>query len=243
MPPTVPLADTDLKLRLLLPHVGVAFVILSLLVVDFLLFRRRNRLQLDAMQEKQEMMDLFPKRAFAGVYRNHTSSPYRAGLATRPEMTVAAARGTPAEQNADAAIGVAKQSSDAAKSTAVQSTDAAKGTAKHSTDARKGTAKQSTDAAKGAAKQSTDAAKGTAGIPCAASGSAEHSTDTSPDSGNGSPPENGENGKPLRKKQQKKLVKRLKNSFLSSVAPSESAESAEDRDKKGPAMKGVLQAR
>ena len=33
-------------------------------------------------------------------------------------------------------------------------------------------------------------------------------------------------------------MKRLKNSFLSSVAPSESAESAEDRDKKGSGDEG-----
>ena len=103
----------------------------------------------------------------------------------------------------------------------------AKGATKQSTQgAEKGTAEHPTAAIpECGAKQSTrDAEKCTAGTSYAAKGSEElQSTDTSPDSGNGSPPGLGEHGKLLRKKHQKKLVRRLKSGFSSTVAPSESA--------------------
>lgn len=275
VPPWAPAADApNLKLRLLLPHVGVAVFILLLLLVDFLLYRRRNRLQLDVVQEKLEVVEQFPKRAISGVYRTAPQIKTCSNLRTLQTVTAAAAvsdgaveqsaRGTSAKQSVDATAtkrtkkksraGSAKRSTDAAKKsakargskdTAERGTDTpsptagtpytAKGAAKQSTeDAEKGTAEHLTDETlqgptaaipECGAKQSTpDAEKGTAGIPYAAKGSEElQSTDTSPDSGNGSPPGLGEYGKLLRKKHQKKLAKRLKSGFPSTVAPSESA--------------------
>ena len=271
VPPWAPAADApNLKLRLLLPHVGVAVFILLLLLIDFLLYRRRNRLQLDVVQEKMEMVEQFPKRAISGVYRTapeiKTLQTVTAAAAVSDGAVEQRARGTGAKQSVNATATKrtkkksrsesAKRGTDAAKKpakgrgsqvSAERSADTppqsptagtlytAKGAAKQSTQgAEKGTAEHLMDEMpqgptaaipKCGAKQSTrDAEKCTAGTPYAAKGSEElQSTDTSPDSGNGSPPGLGEHGKLLRKKHQKKLVRRLKSGFSSTVAPSESA--------------------
>ena len=55
---------------LLLPHVAVALLILVLLFADFLAYRRRTRLLQDRVQEKQELMQCFPRRVIAGVFRS-----------------------------------------------------------------------------------------------------------------------------------------------------------------------------
>ena len=107
VPPWAPAADApNLKLRLLLPHVGVAVFILLLLLIDFLLYRRRNRLQLDVVQEKMEMVEQFPKRAISGVYRTapeiKTLQTVTAAAAVSDGAVEQRARGTGAKQSVNA---------------------------------------------------------------------------------------------------------------------------------------------
>ncbi|KAL8603859.1 hypothetical protein ACOMHN_049678 [Nucella lapillus] len=54
---------------LLMPHLGLALVILSLLFADFLMYRRRVHVLQKRAFDKQELMDTFPKRVIAGLYR------------------------------------------------------------------------------------------------------------------------------------------------------------------------------
>ena len=52
-----------------LPHVVLSILLLLLLLVDFLLTRRRNRMQLKLAEDKLELESVFPKRNITRAFR------------------------------------------------------------------------------------------------------------------------------------------------------------------------------
>lgn len=63
------------KLSPLLPHALLVVLLLLILLADFLLFRRRSRLQLERAQEKQVLEERYPKHVMAGLYRIASCPP------------------------------------------------------------------------------------------------------------------------------------------------------------------------
>lgn len=83
----------------LLPHALLAALLVVALLADFLLFRRRSRLQVQRTQEKQTLQERFPKHVVAGVFRTAANPSGRPALPDPPPLVnFACAEPTPCQR-------------------------------------------------------------------------------------------------------------------------------------------------